>query len=461
MTGNEFRDGLGDGFESRIEDEVRAMFAERSQDIRTATSPYRAVRQRIALARRKRRQRIGGAGAAFAVAAVGIGVWLTAPGGPDSAPRPGSPASTKQPAVTARFVYGDGSTELPAGPLHDAAEAYLREHYSDGLSGGTVVTTFDQAMQHTAEQLESANTIGLAALDPRTGDVKALVGSWNQPAPIADTIKPITLATAFETGHYTPDSTEPANADKHPLYLPPTAKQPLTYVDPQTKAHRNWPPERGGGTVSGDPLVTLRQATMDASNTPFAQLELAQDVTVKGVLEKAKAMGIPADAPSLAAVPSLTLGMAEASPLTMASVYGVFADGGVRNTPVMVSAVKDAKGAVVWRPSRHGDQVLPPETADQVTDVLRGTLTHGSASDSAQQRALGARGLAGMAGTESTDIAAWFDGYSPNLVTAVNLTRTLGSNRLGALAGGENGRTVDGSTDVAPLWAQFMAGFEY
>ena len=69
-----------------LENEFRAMFAERSETVRTTTAPYNAVRRRIADARRKRRIRIGGAGVAFAMAVVGVGVWATVPGRPSTLP---------------------------------------------------------------------------------------------------------------------------------------------------------------------------------------------------------------------------------------------------------------------------------------------------------------------------------------------------------------------------------------
>ncbi|NUP53298.1 MAG: hypothetical protein HOW97_39150, partial [Catenulispora sp.] len=62
MKDSEFQDR----FDSRVEDEFRAMFAQRSQDVPAGTAPYRTVRDRILRARRRRRQRLGGAGAALA-----------------------------------------------------------------------------------------------------------------------------------------------------------------------------------------------------------------------------------------------------------------------------------------------------------------------------------------------------------------------------------------------------------
>lgn len=468
MNDKEFQDG----FDSRVEEEFRAMFAERSQDVPVATAPYRTVRERILLARRRRRLRVGSAGAALAVAAVGIGAWATLSGGPQAG-APATPTTTgstyggpppvasPKPSGPTRYLYDDGKTELPAGPLRDAAEAYAKAGYQDDLAGLTVVTTFDQAMQKAAQAMESPNDLGLAALDPKTGYVKALRGPWDRPVQIADTMKPILLAAAFETGHYTPDSVEPANPEMHPITLHPGDKYPLTYFDSETNTKHNWPPEHNNSIPQGDLHYTLRAATANASNAPFAYLGLAPDVGLPKVISTATALGIPSDAPDLHAVPSLVLGVTEASPLTMATVYGAFADGGVRHDPVLVSAVKDPGGGTKWQPDTTGKQVVSQNTASDVTNVLTGVLTVGTAAGKPEVRALGLRGMAGMPGTADFDHAAWFDGYSPDLVTSVALSRVDAKGIGQKLIGGSGGAAVYGSTVIAPMWAQFAGQFAH
>ena len=473
MTKDENQNQNQNQNKNEFEEAFRAMFAERSQDVTVGTAPYRAVRQRILTARRRRRQRVGGAGAALAVAAVGIGVWAVAgSGGPQSVgpakPVTSSPgAATPQRTGPTRYYYDDGKTELPAGPLHDAAEVYVRANYRSDLSGLSIVTTFDPAMQHAAEALHSPNDVGLAALDPKTGYVKALAGPWDRPVPIADTMKPIVLAAAFETGHYTPDSTEPANADKHPVYLHDGDKHPLTYIDPRTKQMRDWPPEHGDATVQGDPLISLRTAIATAANAPFAYVGMASDVGILTLKSTAVALGVPSDSRDLTPVASIIMGVAEVSPLHMATVYGVFADGGVRHDPVMVSAVTDTGGATVWKPDTTGRRVLSQNTATEITGVLNGVVTTGTASGRDEVRALGRQGMAGMPGTADYDDndglgrAAWFDGYSPDLVTSVALSRLGDQGALQRLTGEPEGAPVFGSTVVAPLWAQFAKQFAH
>jgi hypothetical protein len=222
MSADKQRGGPGDAGgpdDDRLENEFRAMFAERSESVRMTTAPYAAVRQRIASTRRKRRMRFGSAGVALAVAALGAGVWATVPGLDHGAVPP-----TSKNLVTgtpAKVLYADGHTEIPAGPLRDAALSWLRTNYRGDLSGLTAVTTFDQGVQAAAERKMSPDgDAGVAVLDDRNGDVLALAGPWDQPLPTADLMKPIVLAAAFQTGHYTAESKEPLDAQKHPLHWP-------------------------------------------------------------------------------------------------------------------------------------------------------------------------------------------------------------------------------------------------
>jgi hypothetical protein len=224
--------GRDSGHEA-LENEFRAMFAERSETVRVKTAPYAAVRQRITSARRRRRMRLGSAGVAFAVVAVGAGVWATVPAAHRGAVSPAStiPAAPKT-GLPAKVLYADGHTEIPAGPLRSAALGWLETNYGKDLTGLTVVTTFDRGVQAAASAKASGADIGVAVVDARNGAVLALGGPWDRQIQIADLMKPIALAAAFETGDYTPESKEPLDTQKHPLSWPQGAKQPLTYDVP-------------------------------------------------------------------------------------------------------------------------------------------------------------------------------------------------------------------------------------
>jgi membrane carboxypeptidase/penicillin-binding protein len=98
------------------------------------------------------------------------------------------------------------------------------------------------------------------------------------------------------------------------------------------------------------------------------------------------------------------------------------------------------------------------------------TGDHGAAEDLVQTALMrtykhwgrmGAKGLAGSSGTSDSDRTAWFDGYSPDLVTAVALSHLDINGRPMPLTPGSNGQTVFGAPVVGPMWAAFTKQFEH
>ncbi|WP_194896350.1 penicillin-binding transpeptidase domain-containing protein [Catenulispora pinisilvae] len=438
-----------------LENEFRAMFAERSETVRMATAPYASVRQRIAAARRKRRLRLGSAGVAFAVAAAGIGVWATVPGRHQAAVAPISkiPAS----GGPAKYLYADGHTEIPAGPLQQAALAWLRANYHGDLRGLTVVTTFDPGIQAAANA--SPGDSGVAVLDARTGAVLGLGGTWDTPMQVADLMKPIVLAAAFQTGHYTPDSKEPLDAQKHPVYWPPgSEKTPLTFVSGNQQF--NWPPESPTTTIH-DTDVTLTQAADSGANEPFAQLELAADMGPSGVYQLAMRMGMPKSSPDFFPVPSLVLGVPAASPLTMASVYATFNDGGVRHDPRMVGQLLAENGRNVWMPPDTFTRVLSQSTADQVTAVLHAQLLNGPTTIGVDSILAGDRsGLWAAAGAPTSEEAAWLTGGDSHYVASVGVSSKTSNGTLKPLGDDHHGGVDIGSEYAGPIWARVMGALK-
>src|SRR3546814_6363212 len=99
----------------------------------------------------------------------------------------------------------------------------------------------------------------------------------------------------------------------------------------------------------------------------------------------------------------------------MASAYGVFAARGMRAEPTPVLSVTDREGNVLLDLSSPATtRVLDEPVADNVTDVLRGVLTSGTASGRGIERP-----AAGKTGTTQDNLDAWFVGYTPTLSTAV------------------------------------------
>jgi membrane peptidoglycan carboxypeptidase len=450
------RDHERDPGREALENEFRAMFAERSETVRLTTAPYAAVRGRIAASRRKRRMRIGSVGVAFTMAVVGVGVRAAVPTRHHAATTPTSPGQMNS-GVPAKVLYADGRTEIPSGTLRDDALDWLRANYAGSLAGLTVVTTFDQRAQAAVDAVHDGSAV---ILDARDGAVLALGGAWNQQSSIADLMKPVLLATAFQTGKFAPDTMVPLDTATHPLFYPPGAKQPLTYSAGGKPA--NWPPE-APTTVITDRDVTLRQAVEIGANGPFAQVELNSDVGPAAVRDMAVSLGLPRDSQDLLPVASAVLGVAKATPLTMATVDATFADGGVWRDPRMVGKLLGKDGRTLWTPPDKAALVLSQTTAQQVTDMLHSALADGTTGTGVPREAIGADTW-GMAAATGSVNAAWLVGAESHYVISVGMSRQDRDGNLVPLDGGANGGSAAdnrggpqvGSRLAGPMWASLV-----
>ncbi len=372
----------------------------------------------------------------------------------------------------------------------DYVRGYLVAKYGDDLvySGGLrVETTVDPVLQAKADAAVSEALKGtsapldmaLATVDPKTGFVKALVGGRDftrsqvnlalgscptpkapvfgekpdkdpPPGPVCvagggsgrqpgSSFKPFTLAEALEDG----------------MSLDKTYRGPGTYTYPRCKDTGT-----GGCTVhnveSGSyGTIDLRQATANSVNTVFAQL--IQDVGVKDTAELAHRLGITSIDPDgrlndkESYGPSLTLGAAEVSPLDMAAAFGVFSARGLQfpATPVLRVVAPDGKVLEDNR-SRAGNRVLNETIADQMNEVLKGVIGHGTGKAADLGRP---NGTAGKTGTSENFSDAWFVGYTPELSTSIWMGFTDAQKPLVNIKGLAR---VYGGTLPAKTWHDYM-----
>ena len=273
-------------------------------------------------------------------------------------------------------------------------------------------------------QLQTA----LVALDPRTGEVRALVGGRSfadsrfnrvtqarrQPG---SAFKPFVYAAALERG-----------------FTAATVLRGL--AEPVMTPAGAWAP--ADGHVDADAL-TMRHALRISSNR--AAVRMLQDVGIAAVVEYADRFGMTAMPP----VPSLALGSGEVTMLSLVSAYGAFANRGELVVPSFVRRVSANSGEVLYEAAPDVRPVVRPATAYLVTSMLQGVLDGGTA---AHARRLGlTRPAAGKTGTTNEYRDAWFIGYTPGLVTGVWL-------------GYDQPRTImrDGYAAqlAVPLWTRFM-----
>ncbi len=405
----------------------------------------------------------------------------------------------------ATLVYPETPAPTQYPDFVNYVNLWLEQHFPASVldSGGLrIQTTLDPAIQNAAYAAVNATLTGsayptdmaLAAVEPQTGFVEALVGGRGYggsglgqqvnlalggctppvkgakvsvPAPCwagnmiagggagrqpGSAFKPFTLATAFERG-----------IDPSTVYQAPFVYQIPGCVVQSGQPASSCQVHNDPGEAGGPPQETLATATAQSTNTVYAQV--AEQVGCPNVATTATKLGVESayySTPPFYYCATYTLGELGVSPLDMASAYGVFADHGQRAAPTPVLEVVNSRGKVLLdniSPLPKTTTVLPAAVADNVTSVLQGVLTSGTGT-SAQ---LG-RPAAGKTGTTNNTSDAWFVGYTPTLSTAVWMgnensdSTSLGAVR-GCLVNGGGCYTVGqvyGATWPATTWKEFM-----
>ena len=312
------------------------------------------------------------------------------------------------------------------------------------LQGGIrVQTTVDKDFQEMAEESvkEShrmlrrwglrADQIALAAVDPRTHFVKALVGgvdyessqfnravqSRRQPG---SAFKPFVYYAALASGKYTPGTI----IDDAPISYP----IPGGVYRPQNYG--------GKGDFAGQ--MSLAQSLVQSRNIPAVKLGKA--VGLKKVIETARVLGIESP---MQPVISLPLGSIGVTPLEMAGAFATFASNGWQSETTIILQVTDSKGNILLDNTPKPKQVLDPWATASLTTMLKGVLQGGGTG----QKANIGRPAAGKTGTTSSERDVWFVGYVPQLSTAV----WIGNDNYQSM-----GKGITGGDFAAPVWRSFM-----
>jgi len=304
-----------------------------------------------------------------------------------------------------------------------------------------IYTTIDLDLQQLAEgalrkQMDRLDGVyknrrvkpqaALVALDPRTGNVLAMVGGRDyaesqlnratdarrQPG---STFKPFVYAAALEDG-MSPVQT--------------FVDAPRDFVYDHNKTYR--PANFGGGYSMHD--VTMRTGLVKSLNV--VTVDVAMQTGLARIANLAEKSGLPRPD----RYPSLALGTEEVTPLQLAAAYATFLNGGRRVDPKVIASVGDPPATHLIADAGAHSQVISPTTAYMITNMLSAVVDHGTG-----RAARGAVNGTAIAGKTGTSRDGWFVGYSPNLVCAVWIG--FDDNQQLGLTGAEA---------ALPAWADFM-----
>ncbi len=211
-------------------------------------------------------------------------------------------------------------------------------------------------------------------------------------------------------------------------------------------------------TTTGKPRFDMYKGTQLSVNTYFAQLTRKTGLCQPYAL--AKAMGIDLTEPDRERVPVFPLGVADVSPLEMASAYATLAARGEHCENRPVTQILNSDGKVFKNYRKDCEQVLEQNTADTINDILRGLMAPGGFG---QNLALN-KPSAGKTGTINSNMAVWFSGYTPTVATAAMVAGIdAGGNHItlnGQVIGGTAVGTAFGSTTAGPMWAEAMRAIQ-
>jgi penicillin-binding protein 1B len=340
--------------------------------------------------------------------------------------------------------------------LDPALQKIAVQAVHNGLSFANEQIAARNKRQKTTDNLPGPQA-AMIALDPHTGEIKAMVGGSDyassqlnriiqaarQPGSI---FKPIVYAAALETA-WEPAKPEPVGASVTPADAADDAEpghsdngvitaitrlidEPTTFVYDNGRTYEpNNYHQQYLGTVS------VRYALEHSLNVPT--IKLAERIGYERVAVMARRLGLNA---KIKGYPSVALGAFEVTPIEMAGAYTAFANEGRRVEPHALLRVTSADGSVNKRYTYEPEEVLRPQLAYLMTNLMEGVINSGTGA--------GVRGRGfnlPAAGKTGTSRDGWFAGYTKDFLVI-------------AWVGYDDNRdlNLEGARSALPIWTEFM-----
>lgn len=354
--------------------------------------------------------------------------------------------AAKQAALAEPLAYAPPSDQNATVAPH-FAEMVLQQLYDKygeetvKRSGYQVQTTLDRTLQGQLEaniasnlahiQNNGGSNVGAVAIDPASGDIRALVGSvdWNNP----DWGK-VNMATTAR---------QPGSSFKPIYYAGALAAGTIT---PATILH-DVPTDFGGGykpldadlRFRGD--VTARSAINQSLNIP--SVEVMQKYGIDNAVTTANKLGITTVKSKNNYGLALALGAAETLLLQMTNAYAAFANGGQQYTPTTIVRINNKYGDTIFTTHQVSKQAISSQAAYLISSILSDNAARAPIFGSSLNVA--GHTAAVKTGTTNDSRDAWTIGYTPQLALGV----WVGNNNNDAMRSG-------GSDMAGPIWVKTM-----
>jgi penicillin-binding protein 1A len=277
--------------------------------------------------------------------------------------------------------------------------------------------------------------VGLCAMDPHSGRIKAWVGGIDfnffkldhvrksTKRQVGSTIKPLLYDLAIEAGE-TPCST-------------------IEYTKPLIPGHEKWDPKGTKFFIDGS-QVSLRDGLQVSDNRVAAQL--IKKYGSQALIEKAKQLGIEAEFED---GPAICLGTTDISVIEMLGAYSPFMNSGIYSKPYYIERIEDKNGNIIYQNTPQSKEVIAEEAA-KLMNIMMQQVSQDRGTASRLRKQYGFKGeIACKTGTTQSNSDGWFIGSTPSLLTAVwvgadDPSITFASTGLG-----------QGASSALPVWGKF------
>lgn len=324
-------------------------------------------------------------------------------------------------------VFNDTLSKNSGPYIIDEVMRQLGDAFPDIRSGGyKIYTTIDMRLQEAGykalqsgrnEILKRAQEAGdldenmqtqlngaLISLDPRTGEVLAMVGGYDY------SLSPynrVTQAKRQPGSAFKPFIYQVAlDGGMTPASMVPDIARTYTYAGDDGE-EKTWKPKNYKNEYKG--MVTMRDALVHSRN--LATINMVSDMGFSKVTDGLRRFGIVENLPPDL---SIALGTISLSPIDLAKYYTIFASGGALTNPMLIREVITPTGQTI-RYENKSRQVDTPEQIYLMTSMLKDVVSYGTGTAAR----VGGMEIAGKTGTTNKNIDAWFAGYSPTIETVV------------------------------------------